>query len=292
MTRHARGLREADLRGGGGGCVCLEELALPETEHAREDDRREGLDAVVVLHDRVVVALAHVADLVLGLGQLRLQVEEVGGRLEVGIGLAHSEERLEGAGEHVLGLSARFGRRGDHGGGACLRNRLERTALVRCVALDGLDEVGDEVEPALQLHVDLRPRIVDAIAHAHEVVVHADEGNGENNDDYYDDDEGDGKSAHGSSFRWKRFMHCTVYDQRGAPASIHPPFPEDAAGISGEARSGGLRERASETTGSRGATVGAERLPSIPAASQKLPLHVEGAAFLDTPPASFTLSRK
>lgn len=69
---------------------------------------------------------------------------------------------------------------------------------MRCVALDGLDEVGDEVEPALQLHVDLRPSVVDAIAHAHEVVVHRDERDGENDDDYDDDD---GKSAHRGSFQ-------------------------------------------------------------------------------------------
>ena len=42
------------------------------------------------------------------------------------------------------------------------------------VALDRLDEVWDEVVAAGELHVDLRKRVLDAIAGIDEVVVNAD----------------------------------------------------------------------------------------------------------------------
>ena len=43
------------------------------------------------------------------------------------------------------------------------------------VAFDGFDEVGDEIVAALELHVDLRPGVVDDVAQAHEAVVDRDE---------------------------------------------------------------------------------------------------------------------
>ncbi len=36
-----------------------------------------------------------------------------------------------------------------------------------CIALDGLDQVRDQVATPLELHLDLRPRVVDEVAHQH-----------------------------------------------------------------------------------------------------------------------------
>ena len=52
-----------------------------------------------------------------------------------------------------------------------LRPAFERARLVRGIALDRLDEVRDEVETALQLHVDLRPGVIHHVAELDEVVV-------------------------------------------------------------------------------------------------------------------------
>ena len=41
------------------------------------------------------------------------------------------------------------------------------------VAFDGLDEVGDEVAAAFELHVDLRPGVFELVAQPDEAVVHA-----------------------------------------------------------------------------------------------------------------------
>ena len=50
------------------------------------NQRHHGGDGRVVLHDRIVETLTHVADLVFGIFQLGLQVQEVRVRLQVGIG--------------------------------------------------------------------------------------------------------------------------------------------------------------------------------------------------------------
>ena len=42
---------------------------------------------------------------------------------------------------------------------------------MRCIALDRLDEVRDQVTAAFQLHLDLRPRVLGAVAEPDEPVV-------------------------------------------------------------------------------------------------------------------------
>src|SRR5262245_59778094 len=76
---------EADLRRRALGRVLdLEELALREPERAREQHGGEHLDRVVERQHGVVVDLARDRDLVLGVAQLALEVEEVLACLQVG----------------------------------------------------------------------------------------------------------------------------------------------------------------------------------------------------------------
>jgi hypothetical protein len=89
-----------------------------------------------------------------------------------------------------VGLS--LGRRGVGGGddlAACGDDGFEGRALEVGVSLDGVDEVRDEIETALQLHVDLRPRIVDFVAPPHEAVVreHSPQEEYTDNDEYDDE---------------------------------------------------------------------------------------------------------
>ena len=128
----------------------------------RDDEPGEGLDRVVERQHDVVVDLARDRDAVLGLGELGLELPEVLVRLELGIGLGDGEEPAERGAEDALGLG---------GLARCLRllrtrtrlrHGLEGLALVRRVALHGLDEVRDQVPAPLELHLDLRPCVVDA----------------------------------------------------------------------------------------------------------------------------------
>ena len=58
------------------------------------------------------------------------------------------------------------------------------------VALDGLNQVGDQVVATLQLRVDVLPRVVDAIALGDHVVVDAGDGADNRNDNNDADDDG------------------------------------------------------------------------------------------------------
>ena len=82
--------------------------------------------------------------------------------------------------------------------GTCLRDGLEGLALVRRVALDALDEVRNEVPAALELDLDLRPGVVDAVAVPDEPVVERDE-HDRDDDDQPDDDEDPDHDAADSS---------------------------------------------------------------------------------------------
>ena len=159
------------------GLVGLEVLPLLELERPGEEHGRELLDLGVVVEHAVVVELPRVGDPVLGGGQLLLQLQEVLVGLEVGVGLAEGEQRL--AARRSAGC-----RPGPAPAGcAALRSPMLRAwmtassvvLLVGGVALHGLDQVGDEVEPALQLHVDLRPGVLDLVAPADQAVVGGDQ---------------------------------------------------------------------------------------------------------------------
>ena len=68
---------ELDGRCLAGGLGGLEALALLKLEDAGKDDGRERLDGVVVAEHAVVVALACVANLVLGILERRLELRKL-----------------------------------------------------------------------------------------------------------------------------------------------------------------------------------------------------------------------
>src|SRR6185295_11514081 len=189
-------LRERDLRRLAllGRFGRVQQLRRAEAEHAGEHVVREGLALGVVFHHRVVEGLARERHLVLGAAELLLDREHVLVRLEVGIRLGEREQAAEHAGERALGLAeARHRRRVSRlaaGDGRCsyrlisrLDHRFERLALVLQVALRRLHQVGDQVVAALELHVDLRERVLVPVAQRDQPVVDADRPDCESDDD-------------------------------------------------------------------------------------------------------------
>ena len=81
-------------------------------------------------------------------------------------------ETLHGA--RVAGIGG-GGLRGGVGDVARLGDGLERLALVLDVALGGLDQVRNQVVAALELHVNLRVGVLEAVAQRDEFVVAADD---------------------------------------------------------------------------------------------------------------------
>src|SRR4051812_7399805 len=161
---------ELDVHGAGGLALGLEVLPLGEVERTGQERARERLDLGVVAVHGVVVELPRVGDPVLAGGQLLLQVQKVLVRLQVRIGLGQGEDRLQRAAQHVLGLGLLLWRAGRHGRVAGCDHRLEGLALVGGVALDGLDQVRDEVVAPLELHVDLRPGVLHLVPQLDEAV--------------------------------------------------------------------------------------------------------------------------
>ena len=80
---------------------------------------------------------------------------------------------------------------GGHGRVAGLDHRFEGLPLVGGVPLDGLDEVRDEVVPALELHVDLRPAFSMRFRRVHQAVVGEDQVQAEHHQDDQEDDDHD-----------------------------------------------------------------------------------------------------
>ena len=66
---------------------------------------------------------------------------------------------------------------------AGLDDGLEGLPLVGGVALHRLDQVGDEVVAALELHVDLGPGVLDPVPQLDQAVVHDDDDEHDQDDD-------------------------------------------------------------------------------------------------------------
>jgi len=161
---------------------------------AGEEHPRDRLGQLVQRRDRVVVVLAGEGDLVLGLGQLLLQVEEVRVRLEVRVGLGDGVDLDQRLAE--LGVRGGLGRdvvalRGGGDGRACLRHLLEDALLMRGVPLDRLDQVGDQVGAPGQLHVDAAQCLLGADVGRAQLVEADDHEADQGHDHDDDDDDGD-----------------------------------------------------------------------------------------------------
>ena len=91
--------------------------------------------------------------------------------LQVRVRLGDCEEPPDRRGEALVRLRCAPWGAGllERGAGAC--DLLEDPALVRRIRAHGLDEVGDQVGPPLQLDVDVRPAGVDLVPQPDEPVV-------------------------------------------------------------------------------------------------------------------------
>ena len=149
------------------------------------NDGREALAIGVVRHHGVVVRLAGEGDLVLGRRDLLGELHHVLVGLQVGIGLG--QRRTAGPARRSSpcsatakaciaagspGLAAALFKSA-HRLVAGLDHGLERAPLVGHVALGGFDQVRNQVVAPLELHLDLRERVLKAVLERDELVVDA-----------------------------------------------------------------------------------------------------------------------
>jgi len=164
---------------------------------------------VVVADGAVVVATRHLQPVLDG-DELIVEVRKALVREELGVVLGHREEGPQALGQAAFfsrePIRARLGQRGRPGA----RHPLEDVALVLGVALNHLDEVGQQVVSQLELDIDPAPRLVRAVLIADEPVVRVHE-------PHESETEGPDRDRHPGSIGQSRFGH----ERR-----LHPTHPE------------------------------------------------------------------
>src|SRR5258705_10663552 len=167
----------------GAGGAEIEEIPTVEAEHAGEQCDRHLLDAGVVFLDRVVEEAAAGRDLVLEVGQLAGQLLEVGVCLQIRIGLRQGDQPAERAAQLVFGGRDLCRSLRRHRTVAGFYHLIERAALVRGVALHGLDQIGDQVVALFELHVDVGKGLADTLTERNQPVIRAEREENDNNED-------------------------------------------------------------------------------------------------------------
>ena len=168
----------------GGSVLCAfrggEALFLLKTEEAGEEVHRKGAHHDVVGPYLLVVEFAPFVDAIFRAFELGLELAEIFGRLQVGIVFCHGEESTESLREFTLrllesrhlfgcGLAGIDGYL--RGLGAGSDHTFEGFAFVLGIALDGGDEVWDEVGAALIGALQVAPRAGDGFVLLHKAVV-------------------------------------------------------------------------------------------------------------------------
>src|SRR5258706_1053972 len=167
----------------GAGGAEIEGVVEVEADHAGEQCDRHLLDAGVVFLDRVVEEAAAGRDLVLEVGQLAGQLLEVGVGLQVGIGLRQRDQPAERDAQLVFGGRDLCWSLRRHRTVAGFYPLIERAALVRGVALHGLDQIGDQVVALFELHVDVGKGLADTLTERNQPVIRAEREENDNNED-------------------------------------------------------------------------------------------------------------
>ena len=146
-----------------------------ETEMRGEQIARKGLHGIVVLTCRRVEESSDGTQVVLYLGELRLQLQKALVRFQVGVPFQHHLQPREQMGEVVFCLyllrhaacldSCRTG----------LDDTLQRIALIYGIALHRLYKIGYQVVPQFELYIDITEGILTVVTQLNERVVQADE---------------------------------------------------------------------------------------------------------------------
>src|SRR5262249_32382508 len=177
----------------------LEVRLLPEPAERRHHAAREDPEPGVVLADRLVEPHPLDRDPVLGALQLGLEGEEVLVRLQLRVALDGHQQSPQRAAELVLGVLELLhglgvvehlrGELDPRRAGPGPRDLLQHRPLLGGDPLHVLDQVRDEIGPALVHVLDLGPLLVDALLAPDQVVADADAPGGDAEHQQQDHDE-------------------------------------------------------------------------------------------------------
>lgn len=149
--------------------IDIKEFARAEAENARDKHCGKLLNHRVGCLDHGFVGAARRCQAVFDVGQVRLQAQKIVACLE--IRLRQRKKLAQYARECCFGRGAscyalRSGR-----GISSLHDSFQRPALVGCIALYRFDQIGNEILPTLQLHIDIGEGLVALLPHGDETVV-------------------------------------------------------------------------------------------------------------------------
>ncbi len=176
----------------------FEEVPLVEAKLLRENVVGENLDPGIELAHSTVVEATGSLHFVFRVDKLTLELQEVLAGLQLRIRFGYGKDAFQRFLHHVLGFTRFGGALGAQRGGTRLGDTLKHFPLVGGVALDGVDEVRDEVRAALELDGDVAPRLVDSNIQRHQAVVGHPQVDS-NNDGKPDDDGKNDSNFHASS---------------------------------------------------------------------------------------------
>src|SRR5262249_37727749 len=181
------------------GSCSFEVLPLLEAEHASQNIGRKRLNTAVEVADHGVVVTARVLNRIFRLIQRTLQLRKLLGSTKLWVSFRNSKQRLQRTGELIFGsrLVSRCSRLHRHG--TIFGDVFKCALFVRSVSFYGFDEVGNQVVPALELHLDIAPGTVSAGAQLHQAVVHSDQHERDDNQNSEKDQKSHGCSPRAES---------------------------------------------------------------------------------------------
>lgn len=148
-----------------GGLFHLVKRDAHKTTPAGNEMGGKGFHEIVEIANRAVVIAAGILELIFDADELLHEGEKLTVRFQIGIGFRQGDNTPEIATEPLLG--------GGVGGaeGAGPGDGFESLPFVGLVAFDTLDECGDQIVAAFQLHLDSAPAFAELVATADEAIV-------------------------------------------------------------------------------------------------------------------------
>ena len=158
-----------------------------EAEHTGKEHGRKLLHAGVELFRRAVEEAADCSQLVLDVGQLALQLQEVLVSLQVGISLHADLQTCQGTAQGILSLDLIIQGGCIHRSSTGCRHTLQHTLLVLGIPLDGIHQVRNKVVTLLQLNIDVGESVFTIVAQSHQIVIDTDNPKNQQHGDCYQD---------------------------------------------------------------------------------------------------------
>ena len=149
----------------------LEEGLFVETCSPSDEHAGNGFARCIIFSGCIVEEAARCGELVFEMAQLLLQIDKSLARFQFWIAFRQSEDARQAIRQSIFRSNpllriARF-----HRGVAGLNHGFKCVALMRHIGFDAAQQIGNEIMPLAQLHIDIAKGLAAALAQCHEGVI-------------------------------------------------------------------------------------------------------------------------